>query len=67
MSLAEILEEVEHLSDTERAQLARQLWARELAADPERTADLARRLDRQLSGQGFVTEEEFRARLAARE
>ena len=66
MSFTEILAEVDRLSDAERAQLTRRLRARELAADPARTADLAARLDRTLAGRGLVDEEQLRARLGHR-
>ena len=66
MSLAEILEEVDRLTDAERIELARRLRARELATDEKRTADMSARLDRMLAGTGAVTEEELHARLRAR-
>lgn len=66
MSFPELLEAVDHLDDAERAELARRLRARELAADPARLADLSARLDRMLAGQGIVTEDEVRAKLRAR-
>jgi hypothetical protein len=62
MSLAEILEEVDRLTDAERVELARRLRARELAGDPARTADMAAQLDRMLAGEGVVAEEELRTR-----
>jgi hypothetical protein len=66
MSFAELLAAVARLSDAECTELARRLRARELANDPARTADMSRRLDRTLAGEGVVTEEEFRARTKGR-
>ncbi len=66
MSLAEILEEVERLTDGERTELARRLRARELAGDAERTADMSARLDGMLAGGEAVSEEELHARLRTR-
>ena len=66
MRFSELLAEVDRLSDEERAQLTRRLRARELAADPARTADLAARLDRTLAGKDSVDEEQLRARLGHR-
>jgi hypothetical protein len=66
MSLADLLEEVDRLSDEERAVLSRRLRARELTGDATRTADMAGRLDRMLAGEGVVTEQELRARIEAR-
>jgi hypothetical protein len=64
MSLTEILAEVDRLSVAERAELTRRLRARELAEDPQRTADASARLDRALRGEGVVGEEELRWRVA---
>lgn len=66
MSLAEILAEVDRLTDAERAELARRLRAHELASDPARTAALSARLDRLQGGTGGVPEKELRGRLQDR-
>ena len=66
MSLADLLEEVDRLSDADRAVLSRRLRARELADDATRTASMAGRLDRMRAGEGVVTEQELRARIEAR-
>ena len=66
MSFADILEEVDRLTDAERLLLSRRLRARELAADAARTAEMAARLDRMRAGDGAVTEEELRSRLLSR-
>ena len=66
MSFAQILEEVDRLTEEERTELARRLHALELASDPKRTADMSARLDRSLAGSGVVTEEQLRAQLSAR-
>ena len=54
MSLAEILEEVDHLTDGERT---------ELAGDAKRTADMSARLDSSLAGKDSVTEGQLLSRL----
>ena len=66
MSLADILEEVDRLTDAERLVLARRLRAREIAGDTQRTAEMAAHLDRMQSGEGVVAEEDLRARLLSR-
>jgi hypothetical protein len=66
MSFAEILEQVDLLTDEERKELALRLRAKELANDANRTADMSTKLDRMLAGVGVVTEEELHARLRAR-
>ena len=66
MSLAQILEEVDHLTDGERTELARRLRALALAGDAQRTADMSARLDRTLAGTDVVTEEQLPARLRTR-
>ena len=66
MSLADLLEEVDRLSDAERTVLSRRLRARELAGDATRTTEMAGRLDRMIAGEGVVTEEELRARIESR-
>ena len=66
MSLAEILEEVDHLTDGERTELARRLRALELAGDAKRTADMSARLDNSLAGKDSVTEEQLLSRLRTR-
>ena len=66
MSLAQILEEVDHLTGEERIQLARRLRALELAGDSKRTADMSARLDRTLAGTNAVTEEQLHTRLRPR-
>ena len=66
MSLAQILEEVDHLTDDERLELARRLRALELARDAKRTADMSARLDRTLAGTNVVTEEQLVSRLQTR-
>lgn len=64
MSLTEILAEVDRLSAADRAELTRRLRARELAEDPQRTADASSRLDRALRGEGVIREDELHFRLA---
>ena len=66
MSFTDLLEAVDHLSDSERTELGRRLRARELAGDASRTAEMASRLDRMLAGEGIVTEEELHAKWRAR-
>jgi hypothetical protein len=66
MSLAQILEEVEYLTDDERIELARRLRALELAGDAQRTADMSARLDRTLTATDVVTEEQLLSRLRTR-
>ena len=66
MSLAQILEEVDHLTDGERTELARRLRALALAGDAQRTANMSARLDSTLAGKGVVTEEQLPARLQTR-
>ena len=66
MSLAEILEEVDHLTDGERIELARRLRALELAGDAKRTADMSARLDSMLAGKDSVTEGQLLSRLRTR-
>jgi hypothetical protein len=62
MSFAQILEEVDHLTDSERLKLARRLGALELAGDAARTAEMSARLDRTLAGTDAVTEEQLHTR-----
>ena len=66
MSLADLLEEVDRLSDADRTVLSRRLRARELTGDATRTAEMAARRDRMLAGEGAVDEMELRARIEAR-
>ena len=66
MSLAQIIEEVDHLTDGERLELARRLRALALAGDVQRTADMSARLDRTLAGTDVVTEEQLLSRLQTR-
>ena len=66
MSLAQIIEEVDHLTDGERLELARRLRALALAGDVQRTADMSARLDRTLAGTDVVTEEQLHSRLQTR-
>ena len=66
MSFADLLEAVDHLNESERAELGRRLHARELAGDASRTAEMAARLDRMLAGEGIVTEEELHAKWSVR-
>lgn len=66
MSFAQILEEVDRLTEEERRELARRLRARELAGDAKRTEDLSARLDKTLAGTGVVTEEQLHSRLRTR-
>ena len=66
MSLAQIIEEVDHLTDGERLELARRLRALALAGDAARTADMSARLDRTLAGTDVVTEEQLHSRLQTR-
>ena len=66
MSLAEILEEVDHLTDGERTEPARRLRALELAGDAKRTADMSARLDSMLAGKDSVTEGQLLSRLRTR-
>ena len=66
MSLAQIIEEVDHLTDGERLELARRLRALALAGDVQRTADMSARLDRTLAGTDVVTEEQLLSRLRTR-
>lgn len=66
MSLDDLLEEVDRLSDAERTVLSRRLRARELAGDASRTVEMSGRLDRMLAGEGVITEQELRARIEAR-
>ena len=66
MSLAQIIEEVDHLTDGERLELARRLRALALAGDAHRTADISARLDRTLAGTDVVTEEQLLSRLQTR-
>jgi len=67
MSLAQILEEVDRLTHEERIEVARRLRALELAGDAKRTADMAARLDRTLTGTDMVTEDQLLSRLRTRE
>ena len=62
MSFAQILEAVNHLTGSERLELARRLRALELAGDAARTADMSARLDRTLAGTDAVTEEQLHTR-----
>ena len=66
MSLTEIIAEVDRLSAADRAELRRRLRARELADDPQRTADVSAKLDRALHREGIADEEVVRQRLAER-
>ena len=66
MSLAQIIEEVDHLTDGERTELALRLRALALAGDAQRTADMSARLDRTLAGTDVVTEEQLLSRLQTR-
>ena len=66
MSFAQILEEVDRLTEEERTELAHRLRARELSQDAKRTADMSARLEANLAGSGVVTEEQLRAQISAR-
>ena len=57
MSVAELKQAVEALSADERLELAEYLRWRSRKDDPEWQAEIGRRLDRCLSGQGHTAEE----------